>query len=244
MDRMTHEEVEFETMEVKRHGLFYRLCHWGIVSTFLIIGIMGLRIGSLYDFTFPTDLKLALYIHVYLGFIFTALWGPMLVYVLAHEWEWFSPTRFPYATKFAIQEALAWTHLGPHIEDPRGYDPEEEEYVEKLVPTEVTVLWMYLGLAGFMAVTGFSLYYPGLFAPLIGVADSIAPLIGVSDGDTLLSVMHRMGMYIFVTVVMMHVYAVVIFDVVISMITGKQEERIRTHTEEPQQDTDEEAEAH
>jgi hypothetical protein len=50
-----------------------------------------------------------------------------------------------------------------------------------------------------------------------------------------------MGMYIFVTVVMMHVYAVVIFDVVISMITGKQEERIRTHTEEPQQDTGEEA---
>jgi len=241
MDRMTHEEKEVEKIEVYRQPLFYRVCHWGIVSTFMVMGFLGWRIGSLYGVTFPNDLNLALDIHLYLGFIFSTFWIALFAFVILHEWEWFSPTRFPYATKFFIQEVLAWTHLGPHIEDPRGYDPEKKEYVEKLVPTEVTVLWMYLGLAALMAVTGFTLYYPSLLSPIIGIADAIAPLLGVSDGDTLLSMIHRIGMYLFLMVMLMHVYAVIIFDVVISMITGKNKERVKRSTEEPQQDTNKSA---
>jgi len=118
---------------------------------------------------------------------------------------------------------------------------QKKEYVEKLVPTEVTVLWMYLGLAALMAVTGFTLYYPSLLSPIIGIADAIAPLLGVSDGDTLLSMIHRIGMYLFLMVMLMHVYAVIIFDVVISMITGKNKERVKRSTEEPQQDTNKSA---
>jgi len=122
---MTHEEKEVEKIEVYRQPLFYRVCHWGIVSTFMVMGFLGWRIGSLYGVTFPNDLNLALDIHLYLGFIFSTFWIALFAFVILHEWEWFSPTRFPYATKFFIQEVLAWTHLGPHIEDPRGYDPEK-----------------------------------------------------------------------------------------------------------------------
>jgi len=221
---MTH--GEFETIEVERHSLFYRVCHWGIVSTGIVMGLTGLRLGSLYGFTFPKDMELALHIHLYLGFVFGALWIALFAYVVAHEWKWFSPKRFPYAMKFFIAEARAWTGLGPHVEDPRRYNPDKGEYIEKLVPTEVMVLWMYLGLALLMGITGFSLYYTDIFAPVIEFSDRIAPMLGVSDGDTLLRAIHRLGMYIFLMVMLIHAYAVIIFDVLGSMITGKRKERV------------------
>ena len=221
---MSHQQ-NYETMEVERHHLFYRLCHWGIVSTGLIIGWTGLRLGNLYGITWP-DMLTALKIHVYLGFIFGALWVLLFAYVVKHEWEWFSPRRFPYAIKFFIKEMLAWTGIGPHIEDPRGVDP-EGRYVEKLVPTEVMVLWMYLLMAAIMGITGFTLYYQNqYFAPIINWANQIAPAFGFSSGIMLIRAIHRLFMYLFLMTMLIHAYAVTIFDVVGSMVTGKRRERV------------------
>ncbi len=218
-------EQNYETVEVVRHHLPYRLMHWGIVITGLIIGWTGLRLGNLYGISWP-DMQTALKIHVYLGFVFGFLWVLLFAYVVKHEWKWFSPKRFPYAIKFFIKEALAWTGLGPHIEDPRGYDPEKGEYVEKLIPTEVMVLWMYLLMAAVMGITGFALYFRTQFAPLINFANQIAPMFGLSSGIMLLRAIHRLFMYLFLMTMLIHAYAVIIFDVLGSMITGKRREKV------------------
>ncbi|RUM33151.1 MAG: cytochrome b/b6 domain-containing protein [Archaeoglobus sp.] len=220
---MSHQK--YETVLVERHHLPYRLMHWGIVSTGLIIGWTGLRLGNLYGISWP-DMQTALTIHVYLGFIFGALWVLLFAYVVKYEWKWFSPTRFPYSIKFFIKEILAWTGLGPHIEDPRGYDPEKGEYVEKLIPTEVQVLWMYLLMAAIMGITGFTLYYQKQFAPIINWANQIAPAFGLSSGIDLIRVVHRLFMYLFLMTMLIHAYAVTIFDVVGSMVTGKRWEKV------------------
>ncbi|RLI86777.1 MAG: cytochrome b/b6 domain-containing protein [Archaeoglobales archaeon] len=221
---MTHKE-EYETIEVERHSALYRFFHWTIVSTGLIIGWTGWRLGGLYGVSFP-DMKTALDIHVYLGFVFGAFWILLFIYVVKHEWEWFSPRRFPYSIKFFIQEILAWTGLGPHIEDPRGYDPERREYVEKLIPTEVQVLWMYLLMAAIMGITGFAMYYSDIFAPLLRFADQFAPLFNLPDGFTLFRAIHRLVMYLFLMTMLIHAYAVTIFGVLGSMITGKRREKV------------------
>jgi len=224
-----HEEgkhVDYGTILVDRHSLEYRIYHWSIVITGLIIGWTGLRLGGLYGILIP-DMQLALTLHVYLGFIFAALFVLIFVYVLRHEWEWFTLTRFPYAIKFFIQEALAWTRLGPHIEDPRGYNPEKKEYVEKLIPTEVMVLWMYIALVVVMGVTGLPLYYKDILAPITNFAGQFAWILNFDNGETLLRVLHRFVMYMFLMTMLIHAYAVIIFDVLGSMITGKKEEKIR-----------------
>ncbi len=218
-------DEEYETIEVERHSATYRIIHWGIVSTGLIIGWTGWRLGGLYGVSFP-DMKTSLDIHVYLGFIFGALWVLMLGYIIAHEWEWLSLTRFPYSLKFFIKEILAWTGLGPHIEDPRGYDPERGEYVEKIIPTEVQVPWAYMGMAAIMGITGFTMYYSNIFGWIIDLAGVFAPIFHVSDGYTLIRIIHRLVMYLFLMTMLIHVYAVIIFRVVSSMVTGKRRERV------------------
>jgi formate dehydrogenase subunit gamma len=218
-------EVAEETIEVERHSAQYRFYHWSIVITGLIMGWTGWRLGNLYGVSFP-DMELSLTIHVYLGFVFAGLFILIFAYVVAHEWEWFSPTRFPYAIKFFIKEALAWTGLGPHIEDPRGYDPDKKRYVEKLIPTEVMVLWMYLGMVAIMGITGLPLYYTDLLAPIIEFADQFAGIFNLEDGTMLLRVIHRLVMYLFLMTMLIHAYAVIIFGVLGSMVTGKRRERV------------------
>jgi|GEM_PF-383890 formate dehydrogenase subunit gamma len=225
VEEKPHAKIDYGTIEVDRHSLQYRIYHWSIVITGLIIGWTGLRLGGLYGVKFP-DMQLALTLHVYIGLIFGGLFVLIFIYVLQHEWEWFSPARFPYAIKFFIQEALAWTHIGPHIEDPRGYDPDRKEYVEKLIPTEVMVLWMYLGLVAVMGITGLPLYFTGIFSPIIDFAGNFAGIFGLDDGTMLLRVIHRLVMYFFLMTMLIHAYAVIIFDVLGSMITGKKKERI------------------
>ncbi len=213
-----------ETVEVVRHSLFYRVCHWSIVITGVILALTGMQMGGLYGIRVLNGQVLAT--HITVSFIFGALWFLMLYYIIAREWKWFSLARIPYSLKFLGSEIKAWFG-GPHVEDPRGYDPEKKEYVEKIIPTEVMVWWIYFLLALFMGITGLSMYYKDFFAPVINFADSIAPAFGAESGLALLRALHRLGMYLFAMVVMMHVYAVFIFGVVTSMITGKRKEKVK-----------------
>jgi len=61
-----------ETMEVKRHSLFYRLCHWSIVFVTFMLMFSGIQLGGIYGIRLFSDLLRAL--HGYLGLIFIALW--------------------------------------------------------------------------------------------------------------------------------------------------------------------------
>lgn len=214
-----------ETVVVKRHSLFYRLVHWSIVFSGIILGLTGLQLGGLYNFKILDGHTYAL--HVFVGLIFGALWILFFYYIIVHEWKWFSLSRIPYSLKFLIAETLAWFEIGSHIEDPRGYNPEKKEYVEKLIPTEVMVWWMYLALAMLMGITGLAMIYQTELSFVFDIAAKIGALFGTENGYAVVRLAHRIGMYLFLMVMIIHAYAVIIFDVLGSMITGKRAERVR-----------------
>lgn len=218
--------IDYGTTEVKRHSAQYRIYHWAIVITGLILGWTGLRLGGIYGVSFP-DMQLSLTIHVYLGFVFAGLFVLIFAYVIAREWEWFTLARIPYATKFFILELLSWFKLIPHVEDPRGYNDQRNEYVEKLVPTEVIVLWLYIVLVLIMGVTGLPLYYTDILAPINQFAGQFAGFFDFADGELLLRAVHQLFMYVFLMTMLIHAYAVIIFGVLGSMFTGKREEKVR-----------------
>ncbi|RLI82731.1 MAG: cytochrome b/b6 domain-containing protein [Archaeoglobales archaeon] len=209
-------------VEVLRHSLFYRVCHWAIFSTFFILLITGMCIGRIFNLSSP-DKSLFLDIHFYTGIVFGILWFIMLGYIIAKEWRFFSIKRIPYGLKFFIKELKAWFNLGPHVEDPRRYDPERKEYVEKIIPTEVLVWWGYFTLAMIMGITGISIYYNSFYM----FFDGVARVLMVDDGYTLFRTIHKLGMFIFGAIVLTHFYAVIVFGVVKSMFTGRRLERVK-----------------
>ena len=213
-------------IEVQRHSLFIRIVHWGIAITGIILALTGMELGGLYGVRVLEEYVLA--VHMAVAFVFGGLWGLFTYYMLVDEWKWISLSRIPYAIKFLIAEAKAWLGIGPHVEDPRGYDPEKKEYVEKIIPTQVLVWWIYLILAILMGITGLAMYYPDFFKFVIDFADKIGDIIspGGVDGYALIRALHRLGMYLFGMVMFMHMYAVVIFGVLPSMITGKRREKV------------------
>ncbi len=216
--------MPMETIEVERHSLFYRLCHWSIVFTTIILILTGIQLGGLYNIRFFSNLLTSLHSNV--GLVFIALWYLFLYYIVVREWRWFSLTRIPYSIKFLISEAKAWFGVGEHVEDPRGFDPKKKSYVEKIIPTEVGVWWIYLVLAINQGLTGLAMMFPNAFSWVYSLAKSFSFLFGTSNAYAIVRAMHRFGMYAFLFVIILHVYAVFIFGVVTSMITGKRNERV------------------
>ncbi len=214
---------EERKIEVLRHSALYRICHWTIVTTFLILLVTGICLGKIFNLKAP-DKSLFLDIHFYSSIIFGFAWFVMLGYIIAKEWKFFSLKRIPYGIRFFGAELKAWFG-GPHVEDPRGYDPEKGEYVEKIIPTEVLVWWMYFALAMLMGFTGLTLYFN--LDSIIRGFDPVARVLMVKDGYTLLRILHRLGMFVFCAIVLTHVYAVIIFGVIKSMITGKRFEKVK-----------------
>jgi formate dehydrogenase subunit gamma len=214
-------------VEVQRHSLFIRLVHWSIVITGLTLAISGMELGGLYGVRLFGENVLA--IHMTVAFVFGGLWGLFAWYMITKEWKWISLGRIPYSIKFLWKEALAWCLLGPHVEDPRAYSLKKKDYVEKIIPTQVVVWWIYLVMALWMGITGLAMYYPDLFKPVVDLAAAIGALFnpgGQCDGYTFLRALHRIGMYLFGMVMFMHMYAVTIFGVLTSMFTGKRKEKV------------------
>ncbi|MFP3946924.1 MAG: cytochrome b/b6 domain-containing protein [Archaeoglobaceae archaeon] len=222
---LTHEhreEYSADTVEVTRHSLSVRACHWGIVVTGIILALTGMQMGGLYGLKVVYEQTMAL--HMWAGLIFGALWIFFTYYILAYEWKWISLGRIPYAINYLLAETKAWFG-GEHVEDPRGYDSKSKKYVEKIVPTQVMVWWIYLVLTILMGVTGLSMFYR--FEPVLSFSGSIAPIFGSADGYTILRAAHRLGMFLFATVMIMHVYAVIVFGVLKSMVTGNRKEKVK-----------------
>jgi formate dehydrogenase subunit gamma len=219
--------MDMKYVEVQRHSLFIRFVHWSIVITGIILALSGMELGGLYGVRIFGENVLA--IHITVAFVFGCLWGMFGYYMIAKEWKWISLGRIPYSIKFFYKEALAWCLLGPHVEDPRGYSLKKKDYVEKIVPTQVMVWWIYVLLALLMGITGFAMYYPEQLKPIVDLAQAIGSWFnpaGQMDGYTFLRALHRLGMYLFGLVMFMHMYAVVIFGVLPSMFTGKRREKV------------------
>ncbi len=216
-----------EKVEVLRHSVAVRILHWFVFITGILLALTGMELGGLYGVRIFGEQTLR--IHILIGFIFGGIWWLFAAYMCTKEWKWISITRIPYSVKYLVLETLAWFKLYPHVEDPRGYNPDKEEYVEKIIPTQVIVWWTYLVLIIIIGLTGLAMYYPDVFKPIVDFAAALGSYFnpaGVCDGYTALRAIHRICMYLIGMVMFMHIYAVIVYEVLISMFTGKRKERV------------------
>ncbi len=209
-------------IKVKRHSLFFRLCHWGIVFTGILLGITGLQLAG-----FIRIFSDAYALHIRLAFIFAGLWGFFIYLHVAEEWKWVGLGRIPYSIRFITEEAKAW-FKGKHVEDPRAYDPEKKEYIEKVVPSQIVVWWVYLILTIIVGITGLALYNPVAFKPVIDFGAAIAPIFGTLNGYAMIRAIHLFVMFLYATVLIMHAYAATIYGTLPSMISGFRREKVAT----------------
>jgi len=139
---------------------------------------------------------------------------------------WWGPKKVPYSNRFVLTEFKAWFKLGPKPKDPILYDPKKKDYVEKIIPSVVVSFWTFTVLGTFLMVTGLMLAFSAQFYFFYYVFNPVGQyLTGVSGVPFVLAI-HRLAAELLVVLVAIHIYAVFVFKLVKSMITGKRAEPI------------------
>lgn len=226
---------ETERVEVERHHLPFRFCHWAFGG-----GMIGLAVTGGALFLYPNLIRGAfewllgvrvtteqvLQLHLYLAFWTFAAFLAFGAYVVVTG-EVKVYLKFAEAIEYFIyDDLLPWFGLRPHpTEDPILYDPERGEYVRKAVPTAPMVFFGFGGLTLILFITGAALAFPDLLKPVWDVAWVVAPYLGVEAQDVLRAI-HRLFAYLLVSLVFMHFYATLVFGVTGSIITGKRAEKV------------------
>lgn len=210
------------SVAVERHSKFVRSCHWGIVVTGIITALSGMQLSKLFGFTLFDD---AYALHIRMSFVFAGLWTLFMYFSIAEEWKWIKPSRIPYSIKFVLEEAVAWIK-GGHVGDPRAYDPRRREYVEKIIPSQVLVFWTYVLLTAIIGITGLAMLYPEYFGPVYSAAEKMGLLFGTDNSYAFIRGLHRLTMFLYATVMIMHAYATTIFGTLSSMISGYRREKV------------------
>lgn len=211
-----------ERAVVKRHHLGFRLLHWSIVGVATLLMITGVQISGAYgNLPLFSSLRAT---HVVIGLAWVCLAFCFLYYFLIEEYKWYGLRRIPLALRFLVKEARAWLGIGPHIEEPILYDVEKRDYVEKIVPTEVMVWWIYFIIGVVFMVTGLAKVFPEYTGFVYAIADWMAPYFGGVGGYEALRTIHRLNFYILLAVAVMHVYAAYIFRMLRSVVFGDRAE--------------------
>jgi Ni,Fe-hydrogenase I cytochrome b subunit len=86
---------------------------------------------------------------------------------------------------------------------------------------------MYLALAILMGITGLAMLYQKELSFVFDFGAWIGSFFGTENGYAVVRLAHRIGMFLFLMVMIIHAYAVIIFEVLGSMITGKRAERVK-----------------
>jgi formate dehydrogenase subunit gamma len=217
------EAAKVPRVVVKRHAIGYRLLHWGFVLGMLFLVLTGLQIGGIYgNLPLVSNVRA---LHTVVGMAWVCVCFCFLYYLIAtKDYRWYGLRRIPMAIGFLLKEAKAWLGIGPHVEEPILYDVKRGEYVEKLIPTVVVVWWIYLLLAAFMAITGTAMVFPEYMGFVYNIASSLSPIFGGVGSYSIVRASHRFGMFLFITVAIMHVYAAFVFRMLRSIVFGDREE--------------------
>ncbi len=146
-------------VNVVRHTLLFRVMHCLIVIEGLIQGITGLSLSK----SLNIDLigyGLARDIHVVTGLLFTATAIFFLYYFVASgEYNWYGLRRIGMGFDHFFAETKAW-FLREHIDEPIRYDEKSGRHIEKVIPTEVLVWWVWFILGIAIVFSGLGLIFP------------------------------------------------------------------------------------
>jgi len=216
--------MKLKRVRVKRHTLVFRALHWLIVAEGVTLGLTGLQLGGIWGVrVLPGGTARAVHVIVGLAWFFTALLFTQ--YFLAEDYKWYSISRIPYSITYMIAEAKAWFGIGPHLEEPIRYDPKKRKYIEKIVPTEAMVWWIFLILGLIIAFTGLALAFPKSFTLVYEIAGGLAAVLG-GGPYSMVRAIHRVAAAAILGVVILHAYAAVVFKMLRAITLGYRDEPV------------------
>ena len=214
-----------ERTEVLRHDLLFRAAHWSIFVEGGLLVLTGFQLGGILGGAFLPLSTVTFHVLVGIAFMATAaIYGVGIV--TGGDYRWVSLRRIPYSFRFIIMETRGWFGLAPKPANPIAYDAERQEYAEKLVPSVIVVFWSFLLLGVVLSLTGLALAFPQQFGFVFALTDLIGSIFTGVTGMAFMLTFHRLVTFVLVVLVMMHIYASLIFKLAGSMITGKRNERV------------------
>lgn len=212
-------------IRVVRHGLGMRILHWLIVFEGVVLGLTGMQLGGIWGVRiFPDGGVWA--IHVLMGLAWIATSFALVAYmILSGDYRWYSLSRVPYGLKYLLLEARHWLSGGSMAVEPIKFDNENERYVEKLIPTEILVWWVFIFIGALIMVTGLSLAFRDQLSFILDIFGLLTPILGGGPYSITRSI-HLLMMYLVLGIFIIHVYAVFVFRMVRSIIFGDREEPV------------------
>ncbi len=210
-------------VRVKRHTALFRALHWLIFIEGLILGLTGIQLGGFWGIrVLPNGTVRAVHVVTGLAWLSTSLFF-VYYFVISGDYSWYGLRRIPYSLKFMIAEAKAWFGIGPHIEEPIRYDPKKGEYVERIVPTEAMVWWIYFALGLLIAITGLALAFPEKLSFVYQIASFLASIFG-GGPYAVIRALHQLTALLILGVVILHAYAAWVFKMLHAITFGYRDE--------------------
>ncbi len=206
------------TVKVKRHPTLFILLHWVLFAETFILLISG------FSLTFGASRDVFRNVHIAVG----SLWLGTVLFFLYYmftsdEYKWLGLSRLSYAVDYFFKETKLFLD-GFKAHPPIKYNPEKGEYEEKVVPTEVLSFWGWVLLFVLMAVTGLALTIPELFGCVAKVAHFVFD--SYQNPFASLRILHFVLACVVVVFMIFHAYAVIVFGLLGSMISGYREEPV------------------
>ena len=211
-------------IRVERHTTLFRILHWLIFAEGLLLGLTGAQLSGIGGLQVFPEATRALHVVTGLAFTATAIFF-FYYFVVSGDYRWYGLRRIPYSLRFMVAEARAWFGIGPHIEEPIRYDPKRREYVEKIVPTEAMVWWIYFALGVLIIITGAALAFPDKLAIVYDIAGYLSPLLG-GGPYAVLRAIHRLVALLIFGVVILHAYAAWVFGMLRAITLGHRDEPV------------------
>lgn len=215
-----------ERVVVERHHLGFRFLHWAIVGAAALLMITGIQISGAYgNLSLVSAIRAT---HVVIGEAWICIAFSFLYYfIVSGDYKWYWLSRIPLSLRFFVKEAKAWLGIGSHVDEPVLYDFEKKDYVEKIVPTEVIVWWVYFLIGVVFLLTGLAKVYPEYTGFVYTIVDWLSPYFGGVKGYAAIRAIHRLNFYILTAVAVMHAYAAVIFHMLRSVVFGDRSEPVK-----------------
>jgi Ni,Fe-hydrogenase I cytochrome b subunit len=165
--------------------------------------------------------------HIIAGLLFIAVSIIVAYEMLATgEYSWVGIRRIPYSFRFIANETRAWLGIWPPMKDPIAYDLAKNGYKEKLIPSVITVWWVFIVLGWIQVITGLGLAFPTQFSFIYVVTDAIGIVSTGVGGYAFMVALHRLATSLLVILVFLHIYSAFIYKLVRSSIFGYKDEPV------------------
>ncbi len=215
--------MKTNTKTVKRHSFLYRFLHWLIVIQVLLLILSGLIVSDYISLNI-LNRGIGRNLHAVISLFWT---GTIIFFVyyfiISGEYKWFGLSRIGEAFDFLMHEIRCFV-TGKGCKNQVVFDEAKNEYVEKIVPTEVLAWWGWFVLWLLMVLTGFALLYPVKFTVVHNLCHVFVP--SVSNAIMATRIVH-LTIALFIGVFMLiHAYASWTFGMVGSMFSGLKKEQV------------------